>query len=524
VLDPAVGDGDFLLRAAERLLALGQAQPGRRLIGVDISQEAVSATLDALSAIEGPPALLTVRDFFGIDPPGLWPSELPSVDAVVGNPPYIRYQRFTGPARAAAIGRARDMGVRLSGLSSSWAPFVIHATSFLSNGGRLALVLPEELVHAAYASSVRAFLRRAFRRTLVIGFDGYLFPRSQERVVLVLAEDKTPLRDGVGQLFLANVPDPDDLDDVESLFQSAEVFDAGEDPEKWHVAASDTGTRLLDQLYEDGRLVRLRDIGKAGIGYVSGANDYFVLRPSEARRRGFPDEALVPTVLAARQVPGAALTSANLAATMDRDEPCLLWTGRQPGVQTIAQYISEGADRGIPQRYKCRVREPWYVVPGVTVPDAFLTYMSHEIPRLVLNSADATCSNNLLAVRFNSLNTSMAGGIVASFYNSATMLSAERIGRHYGGGVLKLEPSEADRLLIPMLTAQEVVTLTPRLNEVDALLRGGRVQDALAFGDDLVLRGLWGLDPAEVAILHDSWVKRRHVRAGSRLKRDQPTP
>jgi len=515
VLDPAVGDGDFLLKAAERLISLGRRDPDGLLFGVDVSAEAVSATADALSAVGGPAARLLVRDFFELDAPGLWPSELPSVQAVVGNPPYVRYQRFAGRTRTVAVGRARDAGVRLSRLSSSWAAFVIHATSFLSSGGRLALVLPEELVHSAYAASVRAFLRHTFESTAVIGFDGYLFPRSQERVVLVLAEGKGLSQ--AGQLRLASVSHPNDLADLDCVLRSSEAFGASEYPEKWHVGATDTATDLLDQLVGAGRLVPLRALGKPGIGYVSGANDYFVLRPSEARRRGFPDEVLSPTVVAARQVPGAQLTPADFAAASSRDEPCLLWTGGGSDNEAVARYIREGHERGIPERYKCRMREPWHVVPGVVVPDALLTYMSHQVPRLVLNGAGATCSNNLLCIRVDSLKPTEMRGVVTSFYNSATMLSAERIGRHYGGGVLKLEPSEAGRILVPSLSPAELVSLSPLLGDVDRHLRAGKAREALALIDEVVLRRFMGLDMSDIAVIQHSWARRQRSRAGVRL-------
>jgi len=163
------------------------------------------------------------------------------------------------------------------------------------------------------------------------------------------------------------------------------------------------------------------------------------------------------------------------------------------------------------------MREPWHVVPGVVIPDAFLTYMSHQVPRLVLNTAGATCSNNLLCVRVDSSKTWEMGGVVTSFYNSATMLSAERSGRHYGGGVLKLEPSEAGRILLPSLSPAELVSLSPLLEDVDSYLRAGKARDAIALVDDVVLRGFMGLDASEIAVIQDSWARRQRSRAGLRL-------
>ena len=49
--------------------------------------------------------------------------------------------------------------------------------------------------------------------------------------------------------------------------------------------------------------------------------------------------------------------------------------------------------------YKCRVRDPWYSVPDVQVPDFFLSYMSGLKPNLVRNDAHCTCTNSVHSVR-----------------------------------------------------------------------------------------------------------------------------
>lgn len=77
----------------------------------------------------------------------------PAYDAVIGNPPYVRYQDVTGAAGAKGMRAAIAEGVRLTGLSSGWAPFTVHAARFLKPEGRLGLVLPAELMTVNYAAS-----------------------------------------------------------------------------------------------------------------------------------------------------------------------------------------------------------------------------------------------------------------------------------------------------------------------------------------------------------------------------------
>ena len=69
---------------------------------------------------------------------------------------------------------------------------------------------------------------------------------------------------------------------------------------------------------------------------------------------------------------------------------------------------------------------------------------SHDTPRLILNRVGAYTTDTAYRIRTRDI----AGErLVGCFLNPMTALSAELEGRHYGGGVLELIPSEIERLL-----------------------------------------------------------------------------
>src|SRR6185369_10957189 len=97
-----------------------------------------------------------------------------------------------GRERERGLRAASRAGVQLSGLASSWAPFVVHASAFLAPGGRLALVLPAELLQVDYAAPVREFLLRRFGSVTVVSFEEAVFPGATVDAVLLLAEEGGP--------------------------------------------------------------------------------------------------------------------------------------------------------------------------------------------------------------------------------------------------------------------------------------------------------------------------------------------
>jgi len=109
------------------------------------------------------------------------------------------------------------------------------------------------------------------------------------------------------------------------------------------------------------------------------------------------------------------------------------------------QYIKRGEKEPLHTRYKCRIRKPWYSVPSVYAPEIGLLKRSHDTPRLILNRYGAYTTDTAYRVRARE---GSAEQLVYGFLTCLTALSAELEGRHYGGGVLELVPSEIERLLV----------------------------------------------------------------------------
>jgi adenine-specific DNA methylase len=515
VLDPSCGDGVFLEAAARRLRGLGATREriASLLHAVDLNPDAARFTQDRLVSAAGLPfANVRVASFFSLPPPQ---DLVDLVDLVIGNPPYIRYQEFSGGARGEALERAASAGVQLNRLASSWAHFVAHAIAFLRPGGRLALILPAELIHTTYAGPLRDHLRRTFAEIHVVSFRKAVFPEVQEEVVLLLAAGKDR---GPGRLGLTELETCADLTDLTEILEGAEVFAPGDEPKKWIPGHTDhPGAATLDHLQDRGLLGPLEDLGKANIGFVSGANEYFVLTAAEAAHWNLPESSLQPALIRARQIPGLQITSANVTRVRAQGERCLLWTPGERLTRAEQAYVDRGQGLGYDGRYKCRVRSPWFRVPGVVTPDAFLTYMSDVVPRLCLNRAQVVSSNTLLTVRLPELPAGLRKAFVVAFYNSATLLSCERIGRSYGGGVLKLEPREADRILVPSvaLISRHKEALAKLAPQVDSALRNGRdgfLDEALAAVDAVLFQGE-GIARGEMVAARTALHQRRRARA-----------
>lgn len=488
VLEPSCGDGAFIAALAFRFEELGIESPGDRLLGVE--REASEANK---SVVLAPSADIRAIDFFDLDPHAVEP-----VDAVVGNPPYIRYHGFTGVDRAKALARANAQGVGLTNLASSWAHFVIHASAFLGPDGRLALVLPAELLHTDYGAPVREFLMRRFSSVIVVAFDRMVFADAQVDAVLLLASHDDD--HGIRVVRLADERALSAIDLSPTLDQVR-----GTDA-RWSGSIDLDAGRVYQDALVQHEHVRLGEIASVDIGFVSGANDYFVLPPGRAEELGLPASALVPTVRRPSDVPG-------LATRGDEVQLLLRLTDATPLDDALRAYLAHGESIGISLRYKPRSRKRWYSVPLPTKPaQAFIPYMAHHGPRVIVNRHGARSTNLLHGIALGPAAPSPEALAVA-MASSLTLLSAEIEGRAYGGGVLKLETREAERLAVPGQSPEVIARLEAIHPEMDALVRDGRIKNAAGLADEVL-----GLDHDTLWKAYAVYRDRRLVRANSKRR------
>jgi hypothetical protein len=168
----------------------------------------------------------------------------------------------------------------------------------------------------------------------------------------------------------------------------------------------------------------------------------------------------------------------------------LLFYPRDKPSKAAAAYIEDGHRTGVDTAYKCRVRKTWYRVPLVRPADLLLTCMNADTPRLVANEAVAFHLNSVHGVYLQAEGREIGRELLSlASLNSATLMHAEMVGRAYGGGILKLEPKEADLWAVPSATLvrSRAATLRTVKKKVADSLRRGDLMGAVELVDRALL-------------------------------------
>ena len=511
VIEPSCGDGSFLT-AASPMLGGGGSLTAIEVVPKEIEKAKLS--------VNGAAAPVDWRcgSFFDLAAALL---EGERFDVALGNPPFIRFQHFDRRERDRAFGLVRRFGYRPTGLANAWVAFVQLAAELLREGGRLAMVVPAELLQVQYAAELRFRLPVLFENVTLVAFDELVFPQIQQEVVLLLADGRQRGERQCGRLHVRQVANGHALlAEATGTTRTVSGFDVQNNGSamKWtslflHEQEGD----LLRSCGEDRQLHRLGDLADVDVGIVTGRNSFFVVSEEQAQQLGARSLALdvVGRTSALKSIRFTDEDMRRYAASHPSKLLNLSGLERERFPSALDAYVKQGEAAGVHTGYKCRIRDRWFDVPSTGVPDAFLFRQIHTAPLLAVNRAGATSTDTVHRVR-------VYGGVdrdrlAGAMVNSLTFAWAEVAGRSYGGGVLELEPREAETLLVPYQFAGEL-----DLDFLDSRLRKGDLPAALAHGDDILLRRGCGMSTDEIERLRSGWnrlrlrrQRRRRERSGS---------
>jgi adenine-specific DNA methylase len=369
------------------------------------------------------------------------------------------------------------------------------------------MVVPSELLHVIHAKPLRDFLLANCSTVLVLDPQDIWFNDTLQGIVLLFAEKAESTT--VARIAVKTVRNRSELNEcAQRHFVSANYISGSVMNGKWMLSLlSRSEQTLLLELASHPAIKQFKDVASVDVGIVTGANKFFLVPDSVVEEYGLQKWAH-PMFGRSDHVQGVIYDNANHQANVARELPTnFIWFPKVPLSDLsdgARRYVRHGEALGLHSRFKCRVRSPWYSVPSVHTSPVGMLKRSHNFPRLVLNRLDAFTTDTAYRIESDTLSPA---ALVSGFVNSLTALTAELEGRHYGGGVLELVPSEIEKLLVPVAQLDRKV-----LTELDrAVKRRRNASDTLAAQDELVLMPL-GITNTRCKILRDAWERLRDRR------------
>ncbi|KEP28205.1 N-6 DNA methylase [Bacillus zhangzhouensis] len=518
VFEPSCGDGAFLesLSVHPRISQL-------KCLAVELDEEEAKK---AKVRVENCPNLDVINaDFYNVyeeKKDSLFGTQQ-RFDAIVGNPPYIRYQYLTAAQRETQSDILVSNGMKSNKLINSWVSFVVACVELLNDNGKIGLVIPAELLQVAYAEDLRLFLVNNLSRTTVITFKELVFPDVQQEVVILLGEkDKDKLSTSKSTIRVIEWQNTDFLNEEEVFRTPINYQRAMQDKDKWtKYFLEPEEANLIYQIQQDERFVAFSDIADVDIGITTGNNEYFSVNKNVVEEYELQN-VVRPLIGRSSHASGLYFTEQDWLGNVNKgtaahliDFPNIPYEEYLEGHKA---YIRRGEEEEAHTGYKCSIRERWYRVPSIWVPDAFFLRRNNTFPKFVLNDINAVSTDTMHRVKFNEgINREK---VLLSYYNSITFAFTEIEGRSYGGGVLEILPGEVEKVMLPNLQSLNSEIVEDLIVKIDRTIRAKKdIEPILDEIDQLVLRDHLGIEEETILSFRIIWKKLMNRRLSRKHKR-----
>lgn len=468
VLEPASGTGRMVFAITRRLLELGAPKNG---LGNQVFTNEISALLRQLM-------LTVVEAAYG----GTWPhvdlsdflvarnAKQQRFDAIVCNPPYTRHHHIPAATKASLRAKLQsDLGVDVSGFSSLFLYFYLHALTLLSEDGRMAFITPAELFDASYSKTLKVHLLSKVNLRAVIYFEGETLAFEGVDTSGVISLTEGGPCDGKVIRFVALREWPGEATLLTALEGPIGEYPWGHVEERSReslVGKKWVRSSKIPTVSQQGTIA-LSEIAQVMRGVATGCNDFFTLTEEERVSHNLSTTYLVPVLCKTRDATSLVLSAKDFTNLRTQGRKSWMFVCHKSPEQLAgtpeASYIAQGVSKGLDKGSLVSKRKHWFHNERRAIPLFVYTYMSRGNPRFILNEADAQTLNAFLHVlpKAGVITSDSVRDALAGILNSRFVLEQlPSVGRSYGGGTVKVEPRELDSLRLP-----DIRTLTPTLLE-----------------------------------------------------------
>lgn len=428
VLEPSVGNGVFFRSLLDCKINISNAK------AIDIDD----THFDEISKMGINNMKMVMRDFLIYD-------TNEHFSLILGNPPYIKKSELDEGQDDLCKKICNDSGLKNNVGGNIWSAFMIKCVNLLADNGILAFILPSEILQVKFAKELMNFLRKSFARIEIITFNDLYFEcKGQDTMLFVGYKHSNQAGTYFGHIKSLNRFDDMILENKDYIVNSGL---------KWihHNALSKYEFILLEKLIS--KVDKINKYCTTSPGIVTAANNYFIVDRHTIEDYELEEYAF-PILQKSSFMAGLFdYSDKDYYSLQESQKPSYVLHFDAAPIKDFGsgaiKYIQSGSGLPFVKNYKCKNRKYWYSIPNFPkkVPSAFVFKRCHNFPKLFINSAHVFVTDSAYQIEMkDGFDTT---SLICSFYNSLTLVYSELYGRHYGGGVLELTPSEFKNLPLP---------------------------------------------------------------------------
>lgn len=435
-LDPAFGTGSFYS-------ALNTVFPSTRIgaaTGFEVDEHYGKPALKLWEQTE---LNYQLADFTKHTPP----DEDEKYNLIICNPPYVRHHHINGQKERLQAKALETANIKLSGLAGLYCYFMALSHTWMKKNGIAGWLIPSEFMDVNYGQAVKDYLLNEVTLLQIHRFDpnAVQFDDALVSSAVVWFKNKKP-----GKNHKANFTYGGTIE--KPVYERNVSLSTLTKEKKW------TRFPLSDER-EENSTPKLNEFFTVKRGIATGDNKFFVLTREQIELRHLPLEQFRPILPSPRYL-NATEVKADKNGFPDIENQLFVLDCKLPIDEVkrvypdLYDYLEEGIQSGVSERYLCKNRKIWYSQENRPESQFYCTYIGRSDKkgkkpfRFVLNRSKAIVANSYLILypkphleKEIKQNPELNEQLLEAL-NQITGKAMLDEGRVYGGGMHKMEPRE----------------------------------------------------------------------------------
>ncbi|MCB1919308.1 MAG: N-6 DNA methylase [Candidatus Competibacteraceae bacterium] len=423
ILDPAFGLGVFF----DSLSKIGALQLANTIYK---AYEIDPTIISYLDYGNGPRPIIEIADYLETD--------LQGYDAIVCNPPYMRFQQFLNRHRVLPE-IEKKIGVKLDGYANIASVFLTRSLKELNAGGRLAYIIPFEFFNTGYGKKVKSSLLEGGLLKQIIFFSNEkdIFSEVITTVCILLCR-----KDGVvDPIKITQIDHIDRLKNIAS-FEDFFQYELAPDQLPFDTKWSPIISGLYETMTIPSGLSKIVEYGKFVRGIATGANEFFALSSQKISQWELGPENYCPCITKSPQIRKPIFTDDDFNQLDKGGMPIYCLAIQEHDNKKILAYLDHGVDKGFHQRFLTRHRNPWYKIESRSPAPILAGVFNRGRLKVIRNFTNAINFTCFHAFYPNPLGQNYTNRLFVYLMSDIGQNIVMTNKRRYGGNLDKFEPSD----------------------------------------------------------------------------------